>query len=125
MCLEYLEQIKENFYSYKGRLNRKPYIIRYGILIIIMILNKLLAQGLGGPNVGHGLVFNIVVVLIGVSIFMIDIKRLHDLGKSGYWVLLMFVPLVNIIFLIYLLLAKGEPTENKYGPDLLDYVESN
>lgn len=48
-----------------------------------MILNKLIANVLGGVNVGHSLFFNIVVLLLWVSIFMLDIKRLHDLGKSG------------------------------------------
>lgn len=115
--MDYLNQIKDNFYSYKGRLNRKPYLIRYAIIIIIAFLNRLAADTVGGPNAGQGIIFNIIVFLLGVSIFMLDIKRLHDLGKSGYWVLLIFVPLVNIGFLLYLLIAVGETDTNEYGPN--------
>ena len=118
--MEYFNQIKDNFYSYKGRLNRKPYLIRYAIIIIIAFLNRLVADTVAGPNAGHGIIFNIIVFLLGVSIFMLDIKRLHDLGKSGYWVLLMFVPLVNIGFLLYLLIASGEKVDNEYGPNPLE-----
>lgn len=39
--------------------------------------------------------------------FVAVIRRLHDLGRSGWWSLLMFVPLVNFVSLIYLLFAKG------------------
>ena len=43
------------------------------------------------------------------------ILRLHDLDRSGGWCLLMFVPLVNLIFLIALCCIQGTPGENKYG----------
>lgn len=123
--MEYLSELKDNFYTYKGRLNRKAYIIRYAILIIIVFINRVLVDTLGGVNEGHSLLFNLIVLLVGISIFMIDIRRIHDLGKSGYWVLLMLVPLLNIAFLIYLFVAKGNDTENEYGPNPLDYIDSN
>jgi uncharacterized membrane protein YhaH (DUF805 family) len=43
------------------------------------------------------------------------IRRWHDLGKSGWYSLLNFVPLVSLIVLIYLFFAKGEEATNAYG----------
>ncbi len=43
-------------------------------------------------------------------------RRLHDLGFSGWWWLLMLVPLVNVVFLLYLLFAPGKGDTNRYGP---------
>jgi uncharacterized membrane protein YhaH (DUF805 family) len=39
----------------------------------------------------------------------IGIQRLHDLGKSGWFLLLAFVPLLNIVMMLYLLLSAGKP----------------
>jgi hypothetical protein len=46
------------------------------------------------------------------------VKRLHDLNKSGWWALLFFVPFVNVVFLFYLFLAKGQAKDNQYGQAL-------
>ena len=44
------------------------------------------------------------------------VKRLHDLGKSGWYVLLLLVPLVNTVVLLWMLVARGVPGPNRYGP---------
>jgi uncharacterized membrane protein YhaH (DUF805 family) len=43
-------------------------------------------------------------------------RRLHDLGKSGWICLVMFVPAINVIAVISLLIAKGDDFDNRYGP---------
>lgn len=48
------------------------------------------------------------------------IRRLHDLNGSGFWVILVFVPLVNIVFFLWLLIKKGTEGDNDYGADPLD-----
>ena len=45
------------------------------------------------------------------------VKRLHDLGHSGWWVLLFIVPLINILLLLYLFFFRGQMGGNQYGPD--------
>lgn len=52
------------------------------------------------------------------SIMMLE-RRLHDLDKSGWWMLLLCVPLVNILFYIYILFFKGTEGPNQYGEDPL------
>ena len=44
------------------------------------------------------------------------VRRLHDTGKSGWWILLGFVPVADIVLLVFLLL-DGTPGANRYGPD--------
>lgn len=50
------------------------------------------------------------------SFIIIFIRRLHDLNKTGWFVLLIFIPIVGIIFSIYALVARGSTTANNYGP---------
>ena len=65
------------------------------------------------------------VVAFGFSLFgfvsniMMGVRRLHDLDLSGWWMLLLFVPLVNILFYIYILFFKGTEGPNQYGEDPL------
>jgi len=44
------------------------------------------------------------------------VRRLHDIGKSGWWLLISLVPLVGGIILIVFLATDSEPGPNKYGP---------
>ena len=57
----------------------------------------------------------IVIIFIVISV-LITIRRLHDINKSGWMCLLFFIPVVNLIFALYLIFAPGTPGENNYGP---------
>lgn len=59
-----------------------------------------------------------VVQLLGLLFFLpslaVGVRRMHDIGKSGLFVLLAFIPLVNLFFL-YLCILEGQPGANKWG----------
>lgn len=46
----------------------------------------------------------------------ISIRGLHDIGKSGWWVLISLIPIIGWIWIIILLAIEGENKPNKYGP---------
>ena len=47
----------------------------------------------------------------------VAIRRLHDTGKSGWWLLLVFIPVIGIIWLIILMATNGDYQPNEYGKD--------
>jgi len=47
----------------------------------------------------------------------VTIRRLHDTGRTGWWILIAFVPIVGGIILLIFMVLDGNPGENKYGPD--------
>ena len=49
------------------------------------------------------------------------VRRLHDLNKSWTWIFILFIPLVNFLFYLYLLFAKGTVGSNRFGDDPLEY----
>ncbi|MBP3669670.1 MAG: DUF805 domain-containing protein [Bacteroides sp.] len=59
-------------------------------------------------------------ILISIALFIpsiaVGIRRLHDIGKSGWWYLLILLPLVNLV-LIYFFILDSQPGENQYGPN--------
>jgi uncharacterized membrane protein YhaH (DUF805 family) len=46
----------------------------------------------------------------------VEIRRLHDIDKSGWWILIFLVPFVGGTWLLVLLCLRGSPAENRFGP---------
>ena len=61
-----------------------------------------------------GRAYALYVVLPSLAV---SARRLHDSGRSAWWVLLLFVPVVGVVTLIVLYCFDGEPGDNRYGPD--------
>jgi uncharacterized membrane protein YhaH (DUF805 family) len=70
----------------------------------------------GGPPSPLATVLPFLVIFLTWSQLALAAKRFHDLGKAGWFCLLLFVPLVGLIAFIYLLFARGEDRDNQYGP---------
>ena len=56
--------------------------------------------------------FPLLVSLYGLAVC---VRRLHDIGKSGWWVLIGLVPVIGGIWLLVLMCLDGEPKENQWG----------
>jgi len=70
--------------------------------------------GIAG-NIGYGplyAVYSLFVLIPGLAVF---VRRLHDVGKSGWMFLICLIPLIGPIWLLILLLNPSNPGENKYG----------
>lgn len=119
------EGIREMFLTYHGRLNRKPYILR-GLLV--GITSSVLSNVMGVMAESSSLALNLVSLVLLVVVLalcvvsvMLMIRRWHDLGKSGWFSLLLLVPLVNFVVGLYLWVKKGDDGPNQYGEDPLAY----
>jgi uncharacterized membrane protein YhaH (DUF805 family) len=47
----------------------------------------------------------------------VAVRRLHDTGRAGWWVLLGFIPIIGWIALIYFYVLDSQPGDNRYGPN--------
>lgn len=61
--------------------------------------------------------FALAMIVPGVAVFF---RRLHDIGKSAYWVFIALIPLVGGVILLCFMVRKGDVGENAYGPDPKD-----
>lgn len=57
---------------------------------------------------------SLALLLPGLSV---TVRRLHDLGRSGWWILIGLVPVVGFLILIYWMTKRGDPAENAHGPN--------
>jgi len=92
---------------FNGRINRTSFlignIIIYAVVIaLVFVLNETF----------YNIAAYTITIVYSLSFY---IRRLHDLGKSGWYMLIVLIPLANLIFLFWLLLALGQNTTNKFG----------
>ena len=57
----------------------------------------------------------IIALLLMVPTYAVCVRRLHDTGRSGWWILLYFIPCIGAIALLIMLCRKSDE-DNKYGP---------
>lgn len=104
-------------FSFKGRIPRKAYWIWGVVVLIAFSLFAMLVLGILGtdPNVGS-LLINLLILW---PAFAISIKRWHDRDKSGWWVLINFIPVIGWIWaLVENGFLRGTQGPNRYGEDL-------
>ena len=109
--------VQRLFFSLNGRLNRKPYFFGNLALGVISAIFKAIQDNSDGALISI-LTFVVAICVVVGSISLI-VKRLHDLDKNGLFVLISLIPLVNALFGLYLLLAKGTDGPNRFGEDPL------
>jgi uncharacterized membrane protein YhaH (DUF805 family) len=81
------------------------------LLIVVILTNSAIHTGLTRYPLSQA----ICLILAAVWILKAVVSRFHDIGWSGWFVLLMFVPLVDILALIFLLIMPGQKGPNVYG----------
>ena len=96
-------------FTFSGRSSRSEYWWWMLASILFQIICTIIAV-LG--NVGVAAIFPILLVLPTATMI---VRRLHDLEKSGWWFLIVLIPLAGILYLIYLFIQEGDMNENIYG----------
>jgi len=112
----YLKALKQ-YADFNGRARRKEYWMFYLFytisVILAVILDNLLNLNFG--NTGTGLIYVLYNIAIFLPVTAVTVRRLHDVGKSGWMIFILLIPIIGAIWLLILLLTQGTPGENKYG----------
>ena len=113
-----------------GRMSRRNFILGQ-LLLIVVVLFPILLVFKGNFSLDNFLkntdqLITVLLIIAPISLlfqFICAFRRLHDIGQSGLWALLLFssllfIPLVDMALLIYISYKKGDTQDNKYGtPD--------
>ncbi|NEC86295.1 DUF805 domain-containing protein [Streptomyces sp. SID12501] len=105
----YLDVLKK-YVVFSGRARRKEYWMFALISIVISIVLTIIDKFIGVQILST--VYALAVFLPGLAL---NVRRLHDTGRSGWWLLIVFVPLVGAITLLVFACLEGDQGENKYG----------
>ncbi|MFZ4483725.1 MAG: DUF805 domain-containing protein [Chthoniobacterales bacterium] len=103
----------KNYFTFTGRARRKAYWMFVLFNIIAAIIANVIDNVIGTGGIIGGL-YSLAVLLPGIAL---GIRRLHDIGKSGWWLLIALVPLIGAIVLLVFACTDSQPGENAYGPN--------
>lgn len=109
----------ENYANFSGRARRQEYwmyALFWSIIVISMsILAEYTEKYLGFTwGVTFFIIFSIATLIPWLAV---NVRRLHDTGKSGGYFFVNFIPLIGRIWYLILVCTDGESGPNQYGPD--------
>lgn len=112
MYFNYFIEVLKKFKDFKGRASRSEYwsftLIGLAIQIVLMFIGKLIDF----PYLSS--IFSVFIILPNIAV---SVRRLHDVGKSGWMLLINLIPIIGFIWLLVLMLRKSDAGDNKYGPN--------
>ncbi|MBR3631693.1 MAG: DUF805 domain-containing protein [Elusimicrobiaceae bacterium] len=100
-------------FSWEGRICRRQYLLAF---ILIVFGTAILAAGVSDGRGSEGAA-QVLMFLAQLALIPTQIKRLHDIGWSGWIILLALIPGINLILGLGLFLFSGTKGPNKYGED--------
>jgi len=114
----YLAVLK-NYAGFSGRARRKEYwmfaLFNMIFLIVAIILDNVLGTAI--EDVGFGLFYFLYALAVLIPGLAVSVRRLHDVGKSGWMILISLIPIIGAIWLLVLMVIDSNPGENQYGPN--------
>ena len=116
----YLEVLKK-YATFDGRAHRTEFwmfvLVSFIVSLVLNIVDAII--GTGG-DLGGGVLAGIYGLVVLIPSLAVGARRLHDIGKSGWWQLLALIPIVGVIILIVWFATKGHESENQHGPNPWD-----
>ena len=113
--MEWYLKVLNQYTDFQGRARRKEYwmftLVSTGISIILMIIDYFIGIKIWDTG--------LLYLLYGLGVFIptiaVGIRRLHDIGKSGWMMLVILIPIAGFIWLIVLFAADSQKGSNDWG----------
>jgi uncharacterized membrane protein YhaH (DUF805 family) len=114
----YLKVLKQ-YADFSGRARRKEYwmFVLFNLIfaIVAMILDNILGLTVG--ILPYGVFYVLYTLAVFIPGLAVAVRRLHDVGKSGWMILIALIPLIGVIWLLVLMVTDSNPGKNQYGPN--------
>jgi uncharacterized membrane protein YhaH (DUF805 family) len=104
--------VLKKYATFSGRARRKEYWMFTLINMIIITVLQIIDFTIGTMFISG--IYSLIVFLPSLAV---AVRRLHDIGKSGWWLLINIIPVIGFIVMIVFLVKDSEPGPNKYGPN--------
>ena len=119
--IQSISTVFSKYITFAGRAQRSEY---WWFILFILIGSAVAAAfdtvtGSMNFTYGTGIIGAIFSLVIFLPCWAVEVRRLHDVGKSGWWLLIILIPLIGSIILLIWLIRKGTEGDNQYGPDPL------
>jgi uncharacterized membrane protein YhaH (DUF805 family) len=114
----YLE-VLQKYAVFDGRARRKEYwmflLINILVSVVLIAIDNLI--GTFSHQASFGLLQGLYSLALLIPSIAVTVRRLHDTGRTGWWILISLVPLIGGIILLIFMVLDSEPGTNQYGPN--------
>ena len=107
-----IQSVFTQYAGFSGRASRSEYWIWWGFLVVVFF-------AIGAVALLFDATGFIVASLAALALFIpnlaVTVRRLHDTGRSGWWLLIVFIPFIGGLILFVFMLLDSQPESNKWG----------
>lgn len=119
----------KNYFNFRGRATRREFWMAGIVMIFITFVIAGVVVLISPDSVMKTRIIMPAEARIALNIFTVPcyavaVRRLHDTGRTGWWMLLCLVPVIGAIVLLVYFLEKSEQGENQYGPEVVYAFET-
>jgi uncharacterized membrane protein YhaH (DUF805 family) len=110
-------QVLKKYAEFSGRARRKEYWM-FALFNIIFIIVAMIIDNVAKTTIGelpYGFFYIVYALAVFIPALAVGVRRLHDIGKSGWMMLLILIPIVGGIWLLILFCMDGVVGQNEYG----------
>ena len=107
------------YVDFTGRSRRREdwYFVLFNMLISIGLSIVDGVLGLGNIEAGVGVLSGLYGLAVLLPSLSYAVRRCHDIGRSGWWLLLLIIPLIGPLVILIFMLMDSEPGSNDFGPN--------
>lgn len=110
--MDWYVKVMKKYVDFTGRARRKEYWMFFLINFVIA-----LALAVVDAVLGFGLLGGLYALAVLLPSLAVTVRRLHDTGRSGWWILIGLVPIIGIIVILVFMVLEGQPGDNAFGPN--------
>ncbi|MBL4628263.1 MAG: DUF805 domain-containing protein [Roseicyclus sp.] len=107
--------LTQNYANFSGRARRSEYWWFFLFTMIVNIVAQTVDASIGLP---------ILSIIVGLGLIVPGIalafRRMHDTGRSGWWLLIGLIPLVGFLIILFWFVQRGTVGSNEFGDDPYD-----
>ncbi len=125
--MHYYIKVLRNYAVFTGRARRSEYwffvLFNFLATVVCMLIDNLLGTTfkIDLPQGTQVFPYGYVYAAYGLAVLLpslgVSVRRLHDVGKSGWFLLIALIPVIGAIWLLVLFCTNSQPGVNKYGPN--------
>ena len=116
---EAVTSVLKNYVTFSGRAPRSEYWFWALFVFLINIVAAIIDMAAFSSSAGQGPLSLILTLGLLLPNIAVGVRRLHDLDRSGWWLLIVLIPLVGFIVLLVWACTRGTLGPNRFGPDPL------
>jgi uncharacterized membrane protein YhaH (DUF805 family) len=110
--MDWYVDVLKKYAVFAGRARRKEYWVFTLVNLVISVLLAFVDSILG--TMAIGLIYALAVLLPSIAV---TVRRLHDTGRSGWWALIVLLPILGVIVLLVMMCFDSQSGDNAWGPN--------